>query len=247
MFEKSKTKLILGLGVFWLLSFPGRSPAYEETSVTNGGTIRGAVKAPKTGLIKPPPLKISKFKEFCKNVPNETWVVGPGSGVRYAVVTLEGVTRGKPLEREAVHELDNVDCRFVPHVQTASVGQFLLVKNSDPILHAAHAVFSDGQPQFNVGLYPGKIVRKPLVSPGVAKIICEVHPWMSAYVVVTDHPYHAVTDLYGEYEIRDIPPGTYRLKAWHESLGAMEKEIEVKAGGVSSVEFTLSLPKGAKR
>jgi hypothetical protein len=90
---------------------------------------------------------------------------------------------------------------------------------TDPILHTAHALFTSGQPQFNVGLYPGKVSRKPLVTPGVVKIICEVHPWMSAYIVVTDHPYYSVTDVYGEYLISDIPAGSYRLKVWHETLG----------------------------
>lgn len=66
------------------------------------------------------------------------------------------------MEREAAHELDNVKCRFSPHVQAASVGQFVVFKNSDPILHTAHAFFTNEQPQFNIGLYPGRVRRKPL-------------------------------------------------------------------------------------
>src|SRR5439155_15782332 len=100
----------------------------------------------------------------------------------------------KAVEKEAVHELDNVGCRFVPHVVAASVGQFVIFKNSDPILHTAHAYFSGDQPQFNVGLYPGRVSRKPRIVSGMVKIICEVNPWMSAYVGVTDHHYHAVTE-----------------------------------------------------
>jgi plastocyanin len=225
---------------------PFHVQAYEEVVVANGGMIKGTVKFQGTPPKLPAP-PITKFKDVCKTFPNETLVIGPKQGVRYAVVTLEGIAKGKAVEREAIHELDNLKCRFVPHVQAASVGQFLLLKNSDPILHTAHAYFADGQPQFNVGLYPGRVSRKPLVSPGVVKIICEVHPWMSAYVIVTDHPYHAVTDVYGEYEIRDIPPGRYRLKVWHEGLGTLEREIEVKAGGVSNADFTLPLSKGAKK
>jgi hypothetical protein len=81
----------------------------------------------------------------------------------------------------------------------------------------------------------------------MVKIVCEVHPWMSAYIHVTEHPYHAVTDIYGEYEIRDVPPGSYRLKVWHESLGVQERQVEVKGGTPSRVDFTLSSPSGAKR
>lgn len=215
-------------------------------AVTNGGTIKGTVKlsgkAPKL-----PALDITKFKEVCRNVPNETLVIGPGQGIRYAVVTLEGITKGQPVEREVVHELDNVKCRFAPHVVAASVGQFILFKNSDPILHTAHALFKNNQPQFNIGLYPGRVSRKPLLNAGVVKIVCEVHPWMSAYVVITEHPYHAVTDMYGDYDIRDVPPGVYKLRVWHETLGAEERRVEVKAAGISQADFSLSYPPGGKK
>ena len=238
---KTKTAQLCGIGLavsLFLLS-PSKLYAYDEITVKDGATIRGVVKI--NGKVpKLPPLQITKYKEFCKDVPNETLVVGPGQGVRYAVVTLEGVTKGKAVEKENTHELDNVKCHFIPHVQAASVGQFLLFKNSDPILHTAHAFFtSEQQPQFNVGLFPGRVSRKPLITTGVAKIQCEVHPWMTAYIVVTDHPYHAVTDSYGEYLINDIPAGNYRLKVWHESLATEEKPVEAKAGATIKMDFAL--------
>ncbi len=241
-----RIKLIFGLaGLLVVLSF-SNAVAYEEIAISNGGTIRGVVKLQGT-IPKLPPLRVTKAKEICKNVPNETVVVGPRQGVRYAVVTLEGISRGKPVEREVVHELDNSGCRFVPHVVAASVGQFLLFKNSDPILHTAHAFFQGDQPQFNVGLYPGRTSRKPLVSAGLVKILCEVHPWMSAYIVVSEHPYVAVTDAYGEYEITDVPPGSYKIKVWHEFLGESEKPVEVKAKTSTQADFSLSSKPGVKK
>jgi plastocyanin len=246
MNRKTKAACDFFLGIFLSAIFASGSAAYEEIAVNNGATIRGSVKV-EGKLPKPPPLQITKSKEVCRNVPNETLIVGAGQGIRYAVVTLEGITKGAAVEKEAVHELDNLGCRFVPHVLAASVGQFVVFKNSDPILHTAHALFTSGQPQFNVGLYPGKVSRKPLVTPGVVKIICEVHPWMGAYIVVTDHPYYSVTDVYGEYLISDIPAGSYRLKVWHETLGTQEKSIEVKAGGSQNVDFVLSPKPGVKK
>jgi plastocyanin len=222
------------------------SQAYDEIAVSNGGSIRGMVKfegkAPKL-----PPLQITKFKEVCKDVPDETLIVGPGQGLRYAVVALEGITKGKAIEKETAHELDNVKCSFAPHVQIANVGQFVLLKNTDPILHTAHARFAGKQPDFNVGLYPGRVVRKPLVAAGVAKILCEVHPWMSAYIVIADHPYQSVTDMYGEYLIDEIPPGNYKLKVWHEKLGSQEKQVEVKGGASQKVDFSLGPTAGVKK
>jgi plastocyanin len=246
MNRKTKAACDFVLGIFLSVIFPSGSAAYEEIAVNIGATIRGKVKV-EGKLPKPPPLQITKFKEVCRNVPNESLLIGPGQGLRYAVVTLEGITKGKAVEKEAVHELDNLGCRFVPHVLAASVGQFVVFKNSDPILHTAHALFTSGQPQFNIGLYPGKISRKPLITPGVVKIICEVHPWMGAYIVVTDHPYYSVTDTYGEYLINDIPAGSYRLKVWHETLGTQEKPVEVKAGGSLDVDFVLSPKPGVKK
>ncbi|MGZ8435014.1 MAG: hypothetical protein ACXW6K_22300 [Candidatus Binatia bacterium] len=237
---KNKIILLTGfsLAVVLCVALPRALLAYDEIVVKDGGTIRGTVKL-EGKVPKLPPVHITKAKEVCRNVPNETLVVGAGQGLRYAVVTLEGITKGIAMEKESAHEIDNLGCRFVPHVSAASIGQFLLLKNSDPILHTAHAFFLRDQPQFNVGMYPGRTSRKPLVTPGLVKILCEVHPWMSAYIVVTDHPYHSVTDAYGEYLINDIPAGIYRLKMWHELLGTEEKQIEVKAGATHKVDFAL--------
>ena len=244
--NKGTSVISLGMAIGFAVMLASYADAYDEITVANGATIRGSVKV--EGKIPVlPPLQISKYKEVCKDVPNETLIVGPRQGVRYAVVTLEGITKGKAVEKEAQHELDNVKCRFVPHVQTASVGQFVLMKNSDPILHTAHAFFTNGQPQFNVGLYPGRVSRKPLVTPGIVKILCEVHPWMGAYIVITDHPYQAVTDAYGEYLISDVPAGTYKIRVWHESLGSEEKSVEVKAGGSLDVDFVFKPKPGVKK
>jgi len=246
MKNKQKNLTALGVGALLLMMLPRMLHSYEEIIVKDGATIRGAVKLEGT-LPKLPALQITKYKEICKDVPNESLSVGPGQGVRYAVVTLEGVTKGKAVEKETVHELDNIKCRFSPHVQAASIGQFVLLKNSDPILHTAHALFANDQPQFNIGLYPGRTSRKPLIAAGLVKIRCEVHPWMAAYIMVTEHPYHAVSDIYGEYELSDVPPGVYQLKVWHESLGTQEKRIEIKQAGTQKVDFTFAASTGVKK
>lgn len=245
---KNKIILLTSLSLTALLCtvLPRALFAYEDIVVKDGGTIRGTVNVEgKLGKLQP--LQVTKYKEVCKDVPNESLVVGPGQGLRYAVITLEGIVKGKAVEKEAVHELDNLRCRFMPHVSAASVGQFVVLKNSDPILHTAHASFSGEQPQFNVGLYPGRVSRKPLITAGVVKIRCEVHPWMTAYIVVTDHPYHAISDIYGEYELSDIPAGVYQVKVWHESLGTQDKRIEVKPAAAHRVDFIFKPSLGVKK
>ena len=244
MLKIAKKKLSgFGLATLLFAALPAALYAYDEIAVKDGATIRGTVKV--DGKVpKLAPLQITKYKEICKDVPNESLMVGPAQGVRYAVITLEGILKGKAIEKESIHELDNIKCRFSPHVQAASVGQFVLLKNSDSILHTAHALFASDQPQFNVGLYPGRVSRKPLIAAGLVTIRCEVHPWMSAYIVVTEHPYHAVSDLYGEYELTDVAPGIYQLKVWHESLGTQEKRIEVKPAATQKADFTFTAPAG---
>ena len=245
---KNKFISLTGLGLAGLLStaLPRALFAYDEIAVKDGAIIRGTVKV-EGKLPKLLPLQVTKYKEVCKDVPNESLVVGLGQGLRYAVITLEGMVKGKAVEKEALHEIDNLRCRFVPHVSAASIGQFVVLKNSDPILHTVHALFINEQPQFNVGLYPGRVSRKPLIAAGVVKLRCEVHPWMAAYIVVTEHPYHAISDSYGEYEITDIPAGVYQLKVWHESLGTQEKRIEVKSSATQKVDFTFTPSPGVKK
>lgn len=201
------------------------SSAVGEATGSIAGVVRIAGEVP-----KPSPLAIVKDKDVCGQVPNESLVVGADGGVQYTVLSLEasGDKLASPDEQQAngsVYRLDNSGCRFVPHVLAIQVNQYVEFTNSDPLLHAAHALFVNGQPQFNIGLYPGRVVRKPIVALGVVKVICEVHPWMSAYIVATKGPYYAVTDIHGRYEIRDVQPGAYRVKLWHERLGTREKDV----------------------
>lgn len=190
------------------------------------GTVTLAVPAPARE-----PLPVFKSHEVCgQNVPDEGLVVGPGGGVRYAVVSVEGVRGGKKPERDTTLVLDNEGCRFVPHVQVAEVGQWLELRNSDAVLHNADARLG-AETLFNVGLPPARRVRKPIARAGLVTVTCDVrHTWMRGFIAVADHPYHAVTDAYGAYEIPDLPPGKYTLRVWHEELGVLERPLEIEAG-----------------
>jgi hypothetical protein len=210
------------------------------------GTVRLEGPAPAR-----PPLEVFKHHEVCgDSVPDDRLVIGPGGGVRYAVVTIDGVRGGKKPERDLTHILDNRACRFEPHVLAAEVGQWLEIRNSDPILHNADARLGQ-ETLFNVALPPGRQVRKPLARAGLIAVTCDVrHTWMSAFIAVTEHPYHTVTDAYGDYEIRDLPPGDYTLRVWHEILGTVERPLHVEAGRTTAAEVTfqpLSVPQEKPR
>ena len=209
-----------------LLLAGGAVPALAAASAASlAGTVKLAGPAPARRT-----LAVVKHKEVCdESVTDDRLVVGPGGGLRYAVVTIEGVRGEAKPERDVTHILDNRACRFEPHVQVAEVGQWLELRNSDPILHNADAWIGK-DPIFNVGLPPAAVKRKPLARPGLIAINCDVgHTWMNAYVDVGADPYHTVTDAYGDYEIRDVPPGTYKLRVWHEELGTLEQPVTITA------------------
>lgn len=226
------------LGALMLIVSAGLLMAADNPkSSANLGKIKGTITV-KGELPKIAPLQITKDQDVCKDVPNESLLVSPGRGVENVVIAVKGALAGPGPSHATEHpvfRLINQNCRFVPHVLVMQFNESLEISNVDPILHTARTL----QSQVNVGLYPGRAVRKDIGAPvlGPAKITCEIHPWMSAYVYLTDNPYYAITDVHGEYEIDNVPPGKYRVQIWHEMLGTQVTDIEVKAGKATQLDF----------
>ncbi len=130
------------------------------------------------------------------------------------------------------------DKHFLPHVLPIQVGAAVEFPNLDPIFHNAFSVFS-GQP-FDLGLYPpnkSKTVR--FTHEGVVQVFCNIHPTMSAVILVLHTPFFAVTNVHGEFEIAGVPPGRYRLRFYHEralpaTLQALDRDVVVD-GNVATV------------
>lgn len=234
MRHSSNLVLIAFAAVLMARGAPSR--AADEGTLT--GTVRVSGRVPAR-----PPLPVYKSHQVCgQTIADERLVMGPGGGVRYAVVTIEGVRGGRKAERDAVPVLDNRLCHFDPHVQTAEVGQSLELRNSDPILHNADARI--GQVTlFNVALTPGREVRKPLAEAGLVTVTCDVrHTWMKAFIAVADHPYHTVTDAEGVYEIRDVPAGSYGVRVWHEELGTVDRQVVIEPRAVATLDVAFPIP-----
>jgi plastocyanin len=129
--------------------------------------------------------------------------------------------------------LDQKGCMYAPHVMTMTVGQELTVKNDDPFLHNVHSLatinpaFNFGQPNKDEGK---KVPEQPKAFE-IFRVKCDVHPWMSAYIGVFEHPFHAVSGEDGKYTIKGkLPDGEYTLMAVHEKFGEKEEKITVKDG-----------------
>lgn len=135
--------------------------------------------------------------------------------------------------------LDQHDCMFRPRVQGVQVGQEFLMRNSDPLVHNVRS-FSIRNRAFNIAQPADSADRKRVFArrESAIKIMCDFHPWMRAYIFVMEHPYFAVSNEKGEFEIQGLPPGEYTLAAWHEEFGEQEVEITVGASGSTEVEFS---------
>ena len=135
--------------------------------------------------------------------------------------------------------IDQKQCRYSPHVFGMRVNQPLEILNSDPTLHNIHAQptanaeFNNGQPIQGMKMthtFTSKEVMVPFK--------CDVHGWMNAYVGVLDHPYFAVTDTEGKFELKSLPPGTYTIEAWHEKLGTQEQQVTLGEKDSKEIAFT---------
>jgi plastocyanin len=159
-----------------------------------------------------------------------------GKGSRNIVVLLEGEKKAKPLTKAMIDQRDKM---FLPHVSVITVGTTVEFPNNDTIFHNVFAYFN--AKKFDLGMYPrGASKRQTFDKPGVVALLCNVHSEMSAYIYVTETPYYTLTDKQGKFRLRDVPPGTYTLRAWHESGATSEQKITFKA---ENQEVTLTLKK----
>ena len=218
-------RLVLLCSLAWLLTATSGYAEYEIIDVSDGGTVNG--QAVWTGSIpKLPPLKVFADPDTCgTHVPSPALRIDPGTnGLQDVLVYLERVERGKaaapayPLRmgKSATHPAGQA-CQFeqqiTPFVRTAEVALI----NFEPILHNPH-LFSDKHSLFNIAMPTAnrEIAATLVRARGVGlRLQCDVHVHMNAWAAAFDHPYFAVTDELGRFEIKGIPPGSYTLIAWH--------------------------------
>jgi plastocyanin len=231
----------------------------ESTDVTDSATAAvgdfvGVITydgpAPELPLLVNQGDATAKDADVCAahDVPDESLLVNTqaGNGLANVFVYLNKAPKGtqSPVPTEPV-VMDQKGCTYLPRAMLVRVGQTVLVKSDDAVPHNVHTYPERNSPS-NAIVPPNDRGGLELVynqyerSPVAVK--CDVHTWMRAYQLVLDHPFMAVTDGEGKFEIRGLPVGTHKFRIWHERSDFLERgyEIEIKAG--KATEIALSFP-----
>ena len=191
----------------------------------------------------PAPKKIdTKSDPSCGSgsVPAEEVVVNPNGTLKNVFVYVKEGLPNQKLDPPAQSvTLDQRGCQYLPHVFGLQTGQNLEILNSDSTLHNIHGMPAKSK-QFNLGMpLKGMKLKRKFDQPEVmVRLKCDVHPWMSAYAGVLPHSFFAVTDENGNFEIKNLPAGTYTLEAWHEKFGTQKQQITVDSSGAKSADFS---------
>jgi plastocyanin len=222
-------------------SAPAASAVDPATAANITGTIKLEGEAPKGEAIKMNADPVCMREG--KGTTTEFIVTGDGGSLQNVFVYVKDGLGGRTFQAPTQPVvLDQKGCHYRPHVFGIQVGQPLEVVNSDPTLHNIHAMPKSNQ-EFNTGQpiqgmkFDHSFTQKEVMVP----FKCDVHGWMNAYGAVLDHPFFAVSDGSGKFEIKGLPPGDYTIEAWHEKLGTQEQKITVGAKESKEANFAFKM------
>lgn len=250
--------VLIGLAV-WLLSHGGEAgpayavPRYKGGEVSGGGSIKGTVTI--SPVPQPTQFTVEKDVKTCRGKQeqkaNNRLTANQETGVwADVVVYIDGIEKGKPLPKGEKFTIDQKACEYTPFVTIAPKKSSIEFTSSDPILHNVHVyegtpeqphartrdVMNQAMKDDSVPAMP--LERRDLRKPSFYYVRCDAgHIWMAAYIWVVEHPYYAKTDANGQFELTDVPPGTYTLRFWH---AGYEIEPVVKDGKV--VDYNYGAP-----
>ena len=158
------------------------------------------------------------------------------SDIGTTVIWLEGAAApaAQPKARDVITE----EKEFRPHVAVVTAGSTVAFPNNDPFNHNVFSLSPEGA--FDLGLYARgqQAMSFKFVKPGLVRVYCNIHPQMSAFVVVRDNPYFTQPGADGSFTITGVRPGTYTLNAWHERGAAVvSKQVVVTAAGMADASL----------
>jgi hypothetical protein len=207
------------------LTMTGLVTLWATLAWAQGGTISGMVS---TKVGAPRPLRVTIDQEFCgAEVTDESIIVGVSGGLANAVVSLRGL---KSRQTPPDGLVTNSKCRFTPRVQIVRPAATIRTVSDDPLLHTTNVQDQTGRTLFNLAIpVPGLTLSRAIGGPGIYRVGCNIHPWMRAWLFVTEDV-ASITGPDGRFVLADVPPGTYELTLWHEALKAVPQKVTVVAG-----------------
>ncbi len=188
------------------------------------------------------PLVITRDEEVCGGLGllDESLIVNKQNGGLQNVVVWLSSKTDVPVHPSLTDvskpaQLDNKDCRFVPRIVPIRTEQVLQCTSADPVAHNV-AVYARRNQPFSLIIPKGepleRTFRREELMP--IRVDCSIHAWMRAYLVVTEHPYAAVTDKNGRFSIKHVPQGKWQFRFWHETPGY----LDTLNHGTQTVELT---------
>ncbi len=230
------------------------------TTLAFAGNITGTVIYEGDAPARPA-LTINTTEQHCidstAGAKSENLVVSKGKGIQNVVIYARG--RGykvTPLKENVV--VDQKNCRYLPHVLVVPTGSTVELTSSDPVAHNVHSHAEKNEaPNVQIA-QKGTKVPYTITKAEAIKLTCDIHAWMSGYIVAVDSNYYTVTgqkddkdkfidpDTYekstdtGKFTLKEVPAGRTRVIAWHEDLGSANKTVEVPEEGDVTVEFKSS-------
>jgi len=222
---------------------PPVNPNARPVDPATAGAIAGIVKLEGT----PPRMRTINMRA----VPNcakmhatppmlEDVVPGDNGTLQNVVVYLQGdfSAYSFPAATTPV-SLDQKGCIYVPHVVALTTQTPLRIHNSDSATHNSFTITKNNTQSNETQAVGGPALERLFSRPEVAIALkCNLHPWMKVYVAVFSHPYFQVTGQDGSFSLKNVPPGTYTLTAWHEHYGTSEQTVTLAPKGEQTVTIS---------
>src|SRR2546422_1887567 len=223
---------------------PAVTPAAAPVDLATVGSVSGTVKLDGPA---PKPKKINMDAEpSCAAIHasspafDEEVVEGEGGSPATVVVSSKEGAGNRAFEPPKTPvTLDQKGCTYIPHVVALQASQPLDVINSDKTTHNIHPV-----PKNNREWNKSQVAGAPNIEDAFAReeisvpVKCNIHPWMKSYIAVFKNPYFQVTGANGSFELKNLPPGTYTIEAWHEKYGTSDQTVTIGPKESKAVTFT---------